>query len=159
MSAHLLEISNGLWTGLIKHLCNQGHGIRESGAFLLGQMTGTDRRVTAFLPYEELQADALQEDYVTLSAESFSKLWTICREHSLSVVADVHTHRFGPQQSRSDKANPMVAIAGHIALIVPRFAQGSIQLEDIGVHIYQGSHRWISQFGPDARRLINLTRS
>lgn len=159
MPAHLLEISTGLWTDLITHLRNQGQGVRESGAFLLGQVKGADRRVTAFLPYEELQSDALQEDYVTLSAVSFSKLWTICREHSLTVVADVHTHRFGPQQSRSDKANPMIAIAGHVALIVPRFAQGSIQLEDIGVHIYQGSHRWISQFGPATQRLINLTRS
>jgi hypothetical protein len=159
MPVHLLEISTQLWTGLIVHLRTQGRGIHESGAFLLGRATEAGRTVTAFLPYEELQADALQEDYVTLSAASFSKLWTICREHSLTVVADVHTHQFGPQQSRSDKTNPMVAIAGHVALIVPRFAQGSIHLEDIGVHVYQGSHRWTSQFGPGARQIINLTRS
>lgn len=158
MSAPLLEISNQLWSGLIGHLHAQGAGVRESGAFLLGQAAETGRTVTGFIPYEELQADALQEDYVTLSAASFSKLWSVCREHSLTVVADVHTHRFGPQQSRSDKANPMLALAGHVALIVPRFAQGNVQLEDLGVHLYRGSHQWTSQFGPSVRHLINVTR-
>lgn len=158
MSAHLLEISTQLWNGLIEHLRAQGAGIRESGAFLLGRATETGKTVTAFLPYEELQADALQEDYVTLSAASFSRLWTVCREHNLTVIADVHTHRFGPQQSRSDKTNPMVALAGHVALIVPHFAQGSSQLEDLGVHVYRGSHQWTSKFGPSIRQLINLTR-
>lgn len=158
MCPHLLEISTELWTGLITHLRIQGRGTRESGAFLLGEITASDRKVKGFLPYEDLQYDALKEDYVTLSAESFSKLWSVCREHGLKVVADVHTHRFGPQQSRSDKTNPMVAISGHVALIVPRFAQGTILLEDIGIHVYQGSHRWTSNFGPAAKQLISLTR-
>lgn len=158
MCAHLLEVSTQLWSGLIAHLSAKGAGIRESGAFLLGQATDAGRTVTAFLPYEELQADALQEDYVTLSAASFSKLWAVCSEHRLTVVADMHTHRFGPQQSISDKANPMVAIAGHVAIIVPRFAQGNVQFEHLGVHLYRGSHQWASQFGPGVARLINLTR-
>jgi hypothetical protein len=159
MSAPLLEISDQLWSGLILHLRTQGNGVRESGAFLLGRSTSAGRAITAFLPYEELQADALHKDYVALSAASFSKLWTICREHDLNVMADVHTHRFGPQQSPSDKANPMVALAGHIAIIVPRFAQGLIQLSDIGVHVYQGNHQWKSQFGGNVLTLINLVRS
>lgn len=159
MSAPVLEISKQLWSGLIAHLRAQGRGTRESGAFLLGLKASAGRVVTGFLPYEELQADALQEDYVSLSAASFSKLWAVCQEHNLSVVADVHTHRFGPQQSRSDKTNPMVALAGHVALIVPHFAQGNIQLADIGVHVYQGSHRWASQFGNSVPSLIRLVEA
>ena len=158
MSAPLLEISDKLWIGLLAHLRTQGCGCRESGAFLLGHITLPGRTVTGFLPYEELQADALHDDYVSLSAAGFSKLWSVCNEHNLSVVADVHTHRLGPQQSHSDRTNPMVAIPGHVALIVPHFAQGKIQLEDIGLHVYQGRHQWLSTFDLDASMLIKLTR-
>jgi hypothetical protein len=152
----LIEITFELWTELVAHLQSQGGGVRESGAFLLGRNTSTTRMVTGFLPYEKLQADALHEDYVLLTAKSFSKLWTVCQEHHVSVVADVHTHRFGPQQSHSDKSNPMIALAGHIALIVPKFAQGEIQISDIGVHIYRGNHQWTSQFGTSVPTLIRL---
>jgi len=158
MSAPLLDFSTGLWAKLLAHLRIQGQGVRESGAFLLGHKNTTERIVTGFLPYERLQPDALQEDYVSLSAASFSRLWSICAEHNLSVVADVHTHRFGPQQSRSDKANPMIALAGHVALIVPSFAQGNIEIKDIGVHVYRGNHQWQSHFGIHVPPLINLTR-
>lgn len=158
MSAPMFEISTRLWNDLIEHLRVQGAGIRESGAFLLGHITDENRTVTAFLPYESLQADALQEDYVSLSSASFSKLWAICQEHSLTVVADVHTHRFDAQQSRSDKANPMLALAGHVALIVPRFAQGDIQVQDLGVYVYRGSHQWTSKCGPIVEQFINLAR-
>lgn len=156
MSAPQLEFPMALWTGLIDHLRQQGRGVRESGAFLLGARSGDRRWVKRFLPYEELQADALNEDYVSLSAASFSKLWDVCQKHSMSVVADVHTHRFGPQQSRSDCANPMVALTGHIALIVPRFAQGVIRLEDIGIHQYEGSHKWKSHFGELVSQIVQM---
>ncbi len=158
MSVPLLEVSVKLWTGLLMHLRAQGGGRQESGAFLLGHISMARRTVIGFLPYEELQADALHDDYVSLTSDSFSRLWSICNQHGLSVVADVHTHRFGPQQSRSDQANPMVAIPGHVALIVPRFAQGNIQLEDVGVHVYRGRHQWKSTFGADVPTLIRLTR-
>lgn len=156
MPASQLEFPAALWIGLIDHLRQQGRGIRESGAFLLGTKSGDRRWVKGYLPYEELQADALNEDYVSLSAASFSKLWTVCQEHSMSVVADVHTHRFGPQQSRSDRANPMVALAGHLAIIVPQFAQGVVRLEDIGIHQYQGSHQWESRFGEQVSQIIQM---
>lgn len=158
MSVQPLEISVELWGGLMAHLREQGRGIRESGAFLLGQNSLGVRLVTGFLPYEELQADALHEDYVSLSSASFSKLWAICSEHGITVVGDVHTHRFGPQQSRSDRANPMVAIAGHVALIVPRFAQGQVHVEEVGVHIYFGNHQWESTFGAKVQTMIRLVR-
>jgi proteasome lid subunit RPN8/RPN11 len=135
----------------------QGAGVRESGAFLLGHKAEAHRVVTRFLPYEHLQTDALHDDYVSLSAGSFSKLWDLCRAEGLSVVADVHTHRLGPGQSRSDRANPMVAVKGHVALIVPHFARGKIRLQDLGMYVYQGNHMWTAYSGSSVRRLLRLT--
>lgn len=158
MSVPLLKSSTKLWLKLIEHLRIQGASYRESGAFLLGQKTGAGRVVTSFLPYEQLQDDALHDDYVSLSAASFTKLWDICRHKGVSVVADIHTHRLGPRQSYSDRTNPMVGLSGHIAFIVPRFAQGQITLRDLGLNVYEGNHKWTSYFGSDIERLVILTR-
>jgi proteasome lid subunit RPN8/RPN11 len=157
MSAHLLEFPSDIWSDLINHLRKQSAGVRESGAFLLGRKSGNTKNVTGFLPYEQLQADSLHDDYVTLEGASFAKLWDICRRQGLSVVADVHTHRFGAQQSRSDRTNPMVALSGHVAFIVPRFAQGVIQLRELGMYVYQGNHQWSTYTNRDVERLVHFS--
>jgi len=157
MPAPLLEAPADLWAALIQHLCQQGQGVRESGAFLLGRKIQRSRVVTRFLPYEQLQADALHGDYVTLTAASFAKLWDFCRHEGLSVVADVHTHRFGASQSPSDRANPMVAVAGHVAFIVPGFARGTVRLQDIGMYVYQGNHQWAAYSSAAVTRMVRLT--
>jgi hypothetical protein len=155
--APLLEAPATLWVGLLRHLRDQGGGVRESGAFLLGHKNDGTRRVTAYLPYERLQADALNDDYVSLTPDSFAKLWALCREQRLSVVADIHTHRFGPGQSLSDRTNPMVAQPGHVACIAPNFAQGQVRLQDLGMYVYLGNHRWTAHSGPAVSRLIRLS--
>lgn len=159
MPAPLLEVPGALWVALMAHLREQGGGVRESGAFLLGHKTDAGSEVMRFLPYERLQSDALRGDYVALNAGSFAKLWEVCRAESMTVVADVHTHPFGPGQSRSDRANPMVALKGHIALIVPRFAKGSPRPQDVGLYVYEGNHQWTSYSGSDVGRLLSLSRA
>jgi proteasome lid subunit RPN8/RPN11 len=69
----------------------------------------------------------------------------MCREKKLTVVADVHTHGGPGFQSDSDIANPMVARAGHIAIIVPNFARWPINQAELGVYEYSGEHAWIDR--------------
>lgn len=159
MPAPLLEMPGALWVALMTHPREQGGGVRESGAFLLGHKTDAGRVVMRFLPYEQLQSDALRGDYVALNPESFAKLWEVCRTEGMTVVADVHTHPFGPGQSRSDRANPMVALKGHIALIVPRFAKGSPRPQDLGLYVYEGNHQWASYSGSGVDRLLILSNA
>ncbi|MDN8617975.1 Mov34/MPN/PAD-1 family protein [Variovorax ginsengisoli] len=159
MSAPLLEVPAALWAELMAHLRVQGGGVRESGAFLLGHKTDAGRVVLRFVPYEQLQPDALRNDYVSLKAASFAKLWEVCRAEGMTVVADVHTHPFGPGQSRSDRANPMVALKEHIALIVPRFAKGNPRPRDLGLYVYEGNHQWASYSGSDVDHLLRLTNA
>lgn len=154
--APLLEVPAPLWGELVMHLREQGAGVRESGAFLLGNGKSSTRTISRFLPYEQLQADALRGDYVSLSAASFAKLWELCRRSGLSVVADVHTHRFGASQSQSDRTNPMVAVAGHIALIMPHFACDEVQPANVCMYVYQGNHRWTSYTGSDVEARLRL---
>ncbi len=155
--APLLELPFALWADLMAHLCAQGAGVRESGAFLLGRKTDAGRTVMRFVPYEQLQPDAFSNDYVSLKADTFTKLWEVCRATGMAVVADVHTHPLGPGQSPSDRANPMVALKGHIALIVPQFAKCNPRPRDVGLYVYQGNHQWASHSGSDVGRLLRLT--
>jgi len=155
MSA-LLDISRSLWADVMTHLRVRSGGVQESGAFLLGYKGAVRRTTTAFLPYEKLQRDALHDDHVQLTAASFARLWELCRHEQLSVVADIHTHPGNAFQSRSDRNNPMVAIPGHIAFIVPRFAQGQVQLGDVMVYVYRGNHTWDSYGASDVKRVVQL---
>jgi len=153
-SPRLLEFAPGVWAALIEDLRRRGRGVRESGAFLLGRQRAGVRLVTQWLPYEELDPGALNFDYVRLESAAFSRLWDACAARGLEPVADVHTHPFGPRQSISDREHPMISLPGHVALIVPRFAEGGILPIDVSVNVYLGGGRWESHFEREAQARI-----
>ena len=149
MLAPQLEISDGLWRSLIKDLARTGEGRKESGAFLLGHQS-LGREVTAYLLYSDIAPDSQHVNYVLLRGSHMARVWDECEKRQLKVVADVHTHPGAPWQSPSDRANPIISVPGHIALIVPNFAMGHITLASIGFHEFQGDGKWKSWFKADA---------
>jgi len=151
-----LRIREALWEVLLEGLRERGAGVRESGAFLLGTGEGAERTATGFVLYDDLDPNCLNEGYVRFDGRYYGRLWELCNRDSLSVVADVHTHPYGPGQSHSDKAHPMVSIPGHIALIVPNFAQGGVSATDVGVYVYRGRHRWAAYRGGFAAKVLNI---
>lgn len=155
-TAKLLEFRPNVWTALIADLRKRGHGCRESGAFLLGGISNGTKVVQAWLPYDKLDPSSLNYEYIRLCSEAFPKLWGICEQRHMQVVGDVHTHPRGPGQSPSDRANPMIGLAGHMALIIPRFALGNVTPVDVTVNVYLGSKRWESYFGQQAAALIKV---
>jgi proteasome lid subunit RPN8/RPN11 len=152
-----LEISASLWQALMHDLRQRGGAERESGAFLLGSHSGGVRQVTHWVPYDDLDSGALLQGYVRLGTDAFTRLWAKCSQLRLEVVADLHTHPGGPRQSDSDRAHPMICKLGHLALIVPNYAQGVVRPHVVSLNIYQGNKQWISHFGRDAEALIRLT--
>jgi hypothetical protein len=149
---HRLSCSLARWRDILAELARRGEGRHEAGAFLLGVVEGRRRRITEAIYYDELDSKAYQTGVCVLEGGAFGPLWRMCREKALTVVADVHTHGGDACQSESDRTNPMIARAGHIALIVPNLAKGSIQLGALGVYEYQGAHTWTSHSGSRARR-------
>ena len=120
----LLEVPRTLFDALIVDLAKSGRGVKESGAFLLGGQDSSRRFVTSYLMYDKVAPQSSSRHaYVAFTAEEMARAWEHCYAAGLQVVADVHTHPFGPAQSISDRAHPIVSIAGHLALIVPNFAQ------------------------------------
>jgi len=140
---HKLSCSWLLWRRLLVELRRRGnHGGRESGAFLLGQREGDVNRITDFIPYDDLDSHSLDSGIVRFDGRYYSELWQLCKRRSLIVVADVHTHPDGSYQSDSDRANPMISRSGHIALIIPRFADPPVRRNELGMYLYEGAKQW-----------------
>lgn len=151
-----VHVGRRVWLDLTAELHRRTEGRHESGAFLVGRIEGDRRRVEHIVYYDELNPNAYSSGVVTLHAASFGPLWDRCREWGLVVVADVHVHEFGAGQSWTDRRNPMIAQAGHIALILPGFARLPIVAEGIGFYEYLGNHRWRDFSGRDIARRLRL---
>jgi len=125
---------------MMAQLAAQSEGRREAGAFLLG---AKDRRngtsavatVTAVEYYCDLDPTSLTGG-ITFHASGYSRLNRICRDQGLRVVGDIHLHPGAwTRQSQTDSDHPMVARAGHLALIAPNFGAGVRSARRLGAHL------------------------
>ena len=140
-----LSCSWFLWRRILSGLRERGHNrSRESGAFLLGRHLGKRACIVDFVLYDDLDPRCLDTGIVRFDGRNFAGLWRLCSSQDLEVIADVHVHPSDAFQSTSDRKYPMVAVPGHIALIVPRFATGYIPRSAIGIYKYRGAKRWNS---------------
>lgn len=149
-----IHIARPQWLGLLAELRRRGRGRHESGAFLLGRFGPRGRTFAGCVFYDELDPHAYDSGVCVLHADAFDALWRTCRARGLSVIADIHTHAGGAGQSRADRQNPMVARAGHIALIAEHFARDPVWRHRLGVYRYEGAHRWTNLSGWSARKLL-----
>ena len=145
------------WDAMIAELARRGEGRRESGAFFLSDRSGEPRTVTRVVYLDDLDPNCLTGG-IEFDGLAYSKLWDICDAEGRRVIGDVHTHPGpGVRQSGIDAANPMIAQAGHIAVIVPNFARGSVNARDVGLHRYDGG-AWQTWTGKAAARRFLIRR-
>ncbi len=154
----LLRMQRAAWQAMVAELGRRGRGSRESGAFLLGDHDGDRRTVTRVVYLDDLDPTCLTGG-IEFDGLAYSKLWDICETERKVVIGDIHTHP-GPsvQQSGIDAGNPMLAKAGHVALIVPHFATRPIEVHEVGVHRYDGGDGWQTWTGRDAARRLFIRR-
>ena len=149
---HELSCSWFVWHRLLRDLRRRGHRkSRESGAFLLGYRQDGKARIVDFVLYDDLDPHCLDTGIVHFDGRYFGDLWAICQSRGLSVVADIHVHPGDSAQSESDRAHPMISKAGHLALILPRFASRPVRRVSTGIYRYMGSKRWMT-ISPQHRR-------
>jgi proteasome lid subunit RPN8/RPN11 len=139
---HCLSCHTRIWQAGIAELWRRGDGQRESGAFLLGQRQHGRAAIQRFIFYDDVEPGCLATGIVRLDGTGFGQLWQICRTLHLEVIADIHTHPERAYQSASDRAHPMIAQAGHLAIIIPHFARPPVKIAHLGIFLYQGTHRW-----------------
>lgn len=150
--------NEAIWTAGIKELAKRTRGAsRESGAFLLGVDDGKTKHILEFAFYDDLDPHALDLGYVHFSGTSYSKLWDWCRARGYGVVADVHVHPGGYGQSSSDKDEPAMPRAGHIAFIIPNFARHGTTPGLIGQYEYLGEGLWKNHTA-EGERFFTLVR-
>ena len=123
---------------------------------MLGQQYDHKRTVQRFIYYDDLDPHCLDSGIVKLDGSVFGQLWQICRDTGMAVIADVHTHPRGCYQSITDKVNPMLAVTGHIAIIVPNLAQKHVRRHELGIYEYLGNHCWRSYCGKDTTRFFYI---
>lgn len=154
-----LKIPLFTWAALVKELRRRGQGQRESGAFLLGHVGQVNKQVVRFVCYDDLDPNALKHGVIAFHAQGYSALWELCRRESLEVVADVHTHPTGDvRQSPIDANNPMLAVAGHIGLILPYYGVTSRwSLSGVGIHVFLGGGKWKSCVAPQRGCPVGLS--
>ena len=145
-----LKCRRRLWTEVLRQLRERGGCEKESGCFLLGVRTGESRSIKAFVAYDTVDPKSLQGSIV-FDGSRMDKVWTICREMGLQVVADVHTHPFGFAQSSVDRANPMIPECGHLAIIVPNFADRDYLPDSIGIYEFRGRGVWLDHSAEGSR--------
>ena len=151
-----LSCPDKVWAAGLRELRRRGCGWRESGAFLLGKNECGKRQIYRFAYYDDLDPHCLEKGYVKFDGTGYGPLWDLCRRTNLEVVADVHTHPGAPIQSGSDRMSPMVAVQGHIALIVPDLARRMARPRDLGIYEYEGEHRWHNHSGGKAARFFYI---
>ncbi len=130
------------WRRLMNDLWLRSEGVHESGAFLLGFRDGARRCIVEWILYDDVDPHCLDTGIVILDGQNLGKLWKYCRDKALEIVADVHTHFGAASQSKADRDNPIVAIPGHLAFIVPRFAKPPVDVRKLGIYEYLGEKRW-----------------
>ena len=158
-SANSIRIPIWLWRRLILQLRRRGNGLGESGAFLIGPQHSVSGRVTAFVCYDDLDPEAYEGGAIAFHGVGHAALWEHCRNKNLRVLADVHTHpgRY-VGQSTTDQRNPMIPLQGHIAIIVPNFANTPWwSLDSAGIYEYLGDFRWRNCKVSQSRQRVRLT--
>jgi proteasome lid subunit RPN8/RPN11 len=151
---HRVSCPSRYWKRLVGELERRGGHEHEAGAFLLGSERRGRYEVRDAVFYDDLDPDAYATGVCVLHGDAFAKLWELCREKKLTVVADVHTHPGGAAQSPTDRANPMVARAGHVAIIVPNYASWPLAPADLGVYEYRGQHQWTDRSAAGSKRFF-----
>lgn len=149
-----LLIAKPLWGSLLSELHRRTEDRHESGAFLLGTKADDHRKVQQVVYYDQLDPRAYSSGVCILHADSFGPLWDLCRARNLAVVADIHVHPCPAWQSEADRRNPMIARAGHLALIVPWFARPPVSLPSLGFFEYRGNHQWRDLSGRNVGRYL-----
>lgn len=153
-----VRIGNEAWNTLIAELGHRTGSVREAGAFLLARAGDERRSVVRVVYFDDVDPDCLTGG-ITMHSTGFDALWSICNAEGLRVVADVHTHPGDfVRQSAIDRANPMIASAGHVAIIVPDLASRLPSAQECGVHTYRGAHTWEQALEVQASRALYIGR-
>ena len=113
------------------------------------------RRIEEFVYYDDIDPTCFRHGFVEFNGAKLGMVWQKCRDSKMAVVADVHVHPGPFGQSPSDRDNPMIPQAGHLAIIIPDFAVRSRLPGGIGVYEYLGARQW-RDYSSNGKRIFHV---
>lgn len=131
------------------------HGA-EGFAVWAGTLSGGDAHIST-LVVPGISGGALHGE---VSAETTANVLVALDERDLVPVMQVHSHPRRAYLSETDAIRPLVAVAGFISVVIPRF--GFVDLADVGVwsaHEYDGQGRWRELGATERRRRLVIDDS
>lgn len=132
-----------------------GMGRTESGAFLLGQIDGHERSVRKVIYFDDVDPQAYRSRAIRFNTTRLGVVYDACEREGLSIVGDIHVHPEEAFLSPIDEANPVVAVAGHVGIILPY--SGRYQTTDqISVHILDNHGGWLHVGRRDVTGFLGL---
>ena len=149
------------WRGIVSELRRRGDRVRESGAFLLSTpwKAGQAARIKHVAYYDDLDPGCLASGGVDFHAAGYQRLWALCKQLHMQVIADIHTHPGrSVGQSHIDAKHPMLPTAGHVAMIAPYFGHTSPwSLYGVGIYDYLGNHQWVDCNSPASSTIVRIS--
>ena len=139
------------WLGLR----DRGAGARETACVWLGDETGEDDVAREVMFLDDLPGTVGRRLEHRTSRIAVSMLLDRARELGLGIVGDIHTHPSDwVDLSEVDRAHPIEYRVGLLALVLPFFARGPVDVTSIGVHEYLGAGEWTTFDAYTARKRL-----
>lgn len=77
-------------------------------------------------------------------------------ENNLTIIAQIHSHPNEAYHSETDDAYPIVATKGGISIVVPRFAEDSIDIKNWAVYRLSSENRWVELSYSETKKIIQI---
>lgn len=150
-----ITLSKALWQETIHGLHVRGMGKKETACIWAGHRRPIQNEVKEVIFLDDIAGVVGRGMHHRVPTSAIDKLFFTLREKGLSIIADLHTHpRDWVGLSWIDMEHPLEYRIGFLMIVLPYYASIDVQLEDIGVHEYQGDGRWRELHIEEIRRRI-----
>lgn len=118
-----------------------GRGATEAGCFVLGRISGRDRTADEAIYFDDIDPNAYDFGAIRFDTTKLSAVYDLCEARALSIVGDIHVHPGPAFLSPIDEAHPVIAVAGHVSVILPYDGRYRTARQ-IAVNVYLPSGSW-----------------
>lgn len=144
-----LRLPEALLAETFAALRHCGAGRRECQVLWVGPWSRPDRLTELVHPRHSASAVGFQMDENWLN-----RFWLDLAARDQGVRVQIHTHPGAAYHSSIDDAFPLVRTPGFLSLVIPRFAQGPVGLEEAYLTRIEPDGSWRQQSIPEHLEIV-----
>lgn len=135
----MLRVSREILEASFAHLRSCGAGSAECVVLWVGPQETPDLVDEVVHPTHTASAIGYDVDPGWIG-----NFWLDLANRGRTVRAQAHTHPGSAYHSSRDDDLPLIHMEGYISVVIPRFAMGSVGLDDVHVAMRKADGRWTS---------------